>query len=152
MVFVCLLRHFLPPTEMESVLRKQRHTNIDLEEENALLSRHVENMKAAAKKLQSEIETQRTRNENLRKHLDTVRTVLVNSFKETPLPGSDETPSLGTVDGYIGKLQVIVSQDREQHGELVAKVREVAKQLEEDRGKEAGEKMEVDETENGTVS
>ena len=139
---------------MESELRKLRLANIDLEEENALLSRHVENMKSTAKKLQSDIETQRSRNETLKEHLGTLRGVLVGSFKDTPLPGSDDIPTLDTIDSYLGKLQVVISEDREAHSELVAKMKEVAKQLEQEwQGEEIMETEPVEEKiEDGAVS
>ncbi len=135
---------------MESELRKLRLANIDLEEENALLSRHVDNMKSSASKLKSDIATQRSRNSTIREHLDILRTALVASFKDVPLPGSGETPTLDTIDSYIGKLQVAVSEDRELHSELVAKMREVARQLEGEW--QAEEEMETEQTENGAVS
>ena len=54
------------PPEMESEVRKLRQANSELEEENALLSRHVENMQIAIRRMQAEMEKHQTRNAALK--------------------------------------------------------------------------------------
>ena len=130
---------------MESELRKLRLTNIDLEEENALLSRHVENMRTAVGRLQSEIDQQQTRNTDLKDHLQTLREVLLDVFHDTPLPGTAETPSLDTIDSYIGGVQVAVSEG---HSELVAMARVVAERLQAKLGESQMETDNAGQTEN----
>jgi len=126
--------------EMESELRKLRHANSDLEEENALLSRHVEGMKATVDKLNSEIAEQQSRNTVLRDHLKVLREVLVDAFHNSPLPGTDETPTRETVDSYLGKLQVLLGSDPRGHEDMVTTVREVAERLEEELSQRLGSK------------
>ena len=75
------------PLDLESQLRKLRQTSANLEEENALLSRHVENMKTAVEKVQKEVQKQEEKNENLQGHLGVLREVLAATFKDVPLPG-----------------------------------------------------------------
>ena len=119
---------------MEAELRKLRHANGDLEEENALLSRHVEGMKTTVDKLNSEIAEQQSRNTVLRDHLRVLRGVLAEAFRDTPLPGTDEAPTRETVDTYLGQLQDLVASDARGHEGMVAAVREVAGRLEEELG------------------
>ena len=120
---------------MESQLRKLRHDNRDLEEENALLSRHVESMKATVEKLRAEMAEQQSRNTVLKDHLQTLREVLVDAFHNSPLPDTNETPTVETVDGYLGKLQVAAADGAGEYEGMVATMREVAERLEEEVGK-----------------
>ena len=120
---------------MESQLRKLRHDNRDLEEENALLSRHVESMKATVEKLRAEMAEQQSRNTVLKDHLQALREVVVDAFHDSPLPGTNETPTVETVDGYLGKLQVAVADGAGEYKDMVATMREVAERLEEEVGK-----------------
>ena len=117
-------------SEMESQLRKLRQSSSNMEEENALLSRHVENMKAAVVKVQEEVKRQQDRHSLLQDHLAALREVLATTFKDIPLPDSNETPTPDTVDTYMNKLQMAISSEPEKHPELVEKVSEIAKQLE----------------------
>ena len=121
---------------MESELRKLRHTNLDLEEENALLSRHVDNMRAAIAKLQSETESQLARNSKLKAHLQTLRESLTAALQNTPLPDSGETPTVDTIDSFIGKLQVAIATSSEDRSDLVEVIREVEERVREGEERE----------------
>lgn len=115
---------------MESQLRKVRQSSANLEEENALLSRHVESMKLAVERVQKEVERQQNRNTKLQDHLMTLREVLATTFKDIPLPGTNETPTPENVDTYMSKLQLAIANEPEKHPELVNKVSTIARQLE----------------------
>lgn len=115
---------------METQLRKVRQSSANLEEENALLSRHVESMKLAVEKVQKEVERQQNRNAKLQDHLMTLREVLATTFKDIPLPGTNETPTPENVDTYMSKLQLAIANEPEKHPELVDKVSAIARQLE----------------------
>jgi len=71
----------------EAELRQLRKQNTEYEEQNAVLSKHVENMKQAIEKLETEAIIQRQNNDSYLKHLDVLRTTLVASFSRLPLPG-----------------------------------------------------------------
>lgn len=116
--------------EMETQLRKVRQSSANLEEENALLSRHVESMKLAVERVQKEVERQQNRNDKLKDHLVTLREVLATTFKDIPLPGTNETPTPENVDTYMSKLQLAIANEPEKHPELVSKVSAIARQLE----------------------
>jgi septal ring factor EnvC (AmiA/AmiB activator) len=73
----------------EAELRQLRKQNTEYEEQNAVLSKHVENMKQAIDKLEVEAAQQRKNNDSLQKHLDYLRTTLVANFSRIPLPGKN---------------------------------------------------------------
>lgn len=126
--------------DLESQLRKLRQTSANLEEENALLSRHVENMKSAVEKVQKEVQKQEKKNESLQSHLAVIREVLAVTFKDVPLPGSKETPTPATIDSYMSKLQSTISSEPDKHPLLMEKVSAIAKHL----GKVLKEKVSQD--------
>ncbi|XP_064388489.1 high mobility group protein 20A-like [Halichondria panicea] len=115
--------------EMEAKLRKLRQSSSNLEEENALLSRHVDSMKSAVLKVQNEVKKQEDRNGKLQGHLVMLREILVTMFKEVPLPGSGDLPTVDTIDAYMGKLQQAISNDPDKYPDLMVKVSDIAKQL-----------------------
>lgn len=116
--------------EMEVQLRKLRQSNSSLEEESALLSRHVENMKSSVEKIQNEVTKQQTRNDSLKDNLSSLREVLASTFKDVAIPDTNETPTVENIDSYMGKLQVAIASEPDKHPELVDRVTEIAKQLE----------------------
>lgn len=116
--------------DLVSQLRKLRQMSTNLEEENALLSRHVDNMKSAVEKLQNEVQKQEEKNQSLQSHLVMIREVLAVTFKDVPLPGSSETPTPSTIDSYMSKLQTTISKEPEKHPALMEKVSTITKHLE----------------------
>jgi len=127
---VCVLDVVAVGTDLESQLRKLRQSSANLEEENALLSRHVESMKVAVERVQNEVLRQEQRNKQTKDQLDMVREVLVDAFKDVLLPDSNELPSVRTVDNYIVKLEEAVTEKPDSHPALVAKVSSITKNVE----------------------
>ncbi|XP_078388500.1 high mobility group protein 20A isoform X3 [Cetorhinus maximus] len=70
----------------ERELRQLRKSNIEYEERNAALQKHVESMKTAVEKLEIDVMQERNRNVVLQQHLDTLRQALTSSFATVPLP------------------------------------------------------------------
>lgn len=62
-------------------LRRLRRSNNDLEEENALLSKHNENLKGMLERLDRETKEQHSRNEKLREHLMSLKEMLTEAFQ-----------------------------------------------------------------------
>ena len=62
-------------------LRRLRRSNNDLEEENALLSKHNENLKDMLERLDRETKEQYSRNEQLREHLMGLKKMLTEAFE-----------------------------------------------------------------------
>lgn len=68
-------------------LRQLRKINTDYEQQNAILTKHIENMKTAIAKLESEIMQQDKTNASLQQHLDHLRSTLSKGFGGVKLPG-----------------------------------------------------------------
>ena len=68
-------------------MRQLRKQNTDYEEQNAILSKHIDNMKAAIEKLEVEAVQHSSNNMALQNHLDLLRQTLTNNFSTVPLPG-----------------------------------------------------------------
>ncbi|XP_038640155.1 high mobility group protein 20A isoform X5 [Scyliorhinus canicula] len=113
----------------ERELRQLRKSNIEYEERNAALQKHVESMKTAVEKLEIDVMQERNRNVVLQQHLDTLRQALTSSFATVPLPGSGETPTLETIDSYMRKLHGIILSNPQNNENLIATVRDLVSRL-----------------------
>ena len=71
--------------EVENELRKLRHANADLEEQNAVLSRHIETLHGTVQRAHSETQQLQQRNEVLRTHLKSLREEL-SALQGFPCP------------------------------------------------------------------
>lgn len=88
--------------EME--LRKLRKITTEYEEQNAILAKHIENMKAAEIKLRAEMIQMREKNQDVIDHLEKLKVQFVHQFANIPIPGTNEYPTLATVESYITRL------------------------------------------------
>lgn len=113
----------------ESELRQLRRQTTELEEQNAILSKHIDNMKQAIEKLDVESVQQRSSNMALQGHLDGLRTSLTSQFSTTPLPGTGETPTLDTIDAYMAKLHNLILESPQDNESLIATVRDILGRL-----------------------
>ncbi|KAI1904044.1 hypothetical protein AGOR_G00001630 [Albula goreensis] len=113
----------------EAEMRQLRKTNMEYEERNAALQKHVESMRGAVDRLEGDVMQERNRNGLLQQHLDTLRHALTASFTGLPLPGSGETPTLETIDSYMKKLHGIILTNPQEHESLINTVREVVSRL-----------------------
>lgn len=87
-------------------------------------------MKSAVERVHNEVKQQEEKNSKLQDHLVVLREILVSMFKDVPLPETDELPTVDTIDNYMGRLQLTISNEPSKHPELLLKVAEIAKQLE----------------------
>lgn len=83
-------------TAREAELRQLRKSNMEFEERNAALQKHVESMRTAVEKLEVDVIQERSRNTVLQQHLETLRQALTTSFAGVPLPGKTSFSSLVT--------------------------------------------------------
>ncbi|XP_056596084.1 high mobility group protein 20A isoform X1 [Triplophysa dalaica] len=113
----------------EAELRQLRKTNMEYEERNAALQKHVESMRSAVDRLEGDVLQERTRNSLLHQHLETLRSALTHSFSTVPLPGSGETPTLESVDSYMKRLHNIILSNPQEHQHLINTVRDVVNRL-----------------------
>ncbi|XP_033824289.1 high mobility group protein 20A [Periophthalmus magnuspinnatus] len=113
----------------EAELRQLRKTNMEYEERNAALQKHVESMRGAVERLEGDVMQERGRNGLLQQHLETLRQALTSSFSSMPLPGSGETPTIDTIDVYMKKLHSIILSSPQDHENLISTVRDVVNRL-----------------------
>lgn len=76
----------LHATAREAEMRQLRKTNMEYEERNAALQKHVESMRGAVERLEGDVMQERGRNSLLQQHLETLRQALTSSFSSVPLP------------------------------------------------------------------
>lgn len=72
----------------EKELRELRSMNTQFEEQNAILSKHVDQLKTVITGLEEEAKIQRNNNIALVQHLETLRENLATNFVSIPLPGN----------------------------------------------------------------
>uniref|UniRef100_A0A3Q2CDS3 High mobility group protein 20A n=1 Tax=Cyprinodon variegatus TaxID=28743 RepID=A0A3Q2CDS3_CYPVA len=77
---------FLNHSKREAEMRQLRKTNMEYEERNAALQKHVESMRGAVERLEGDVMQERERNGLLHQHLETLRQALTSSFSSVPLP------------------------------------------------------------------
>jgi len=113
----------------EGELRQLRKQNTEFEEQNAILSKHVDNMKAAIEKLKVESVQQHQNNNALQTHLDMLRTTLTANFQSVPLPNTHEVPALDSIDTYMAHLHAVILDSPQENESLIATVREIVGRL-----------------------
>lgn len=71
----------------EAELRRLRKANIEFEEQNAVLQRHIKDMYNAKERLEAELGQDEKHTQALQQHLLAIKNTLVNSLSSVPLPG-----------------------------------------------------------------
>ena len=122
-------------------LRKQAN---EFEEQNAILQKHVENMRSAIGKLEQETTQQQENNAALAKHLDAMRRLVVTHFQGVSLPQPEEPQqpiktttgnkedfklTMENVDEFMARLRTVVYEKSSENEQLLVKVREIANEL-----------------------
>ena len=68
-------------------MRELRKLNYQYEEQNAILSKHIDDLKGIVTSLEEESNIQRNNNIALIQHLESLRDTLASNFVSIPLPG-----------------------------------------------------------------
>lgn len=98
--------HCVPDRETE--LRQLRKSNTDLEQQNAILEKHLENMKQAVDKLQIETLQRKTSNNLLQQHLQKMKNIFIEKFANIALPGNCRYSVRGPVqEGLLASALII---------------------------------------------
>lgn len=113
----------------EAELRKLRKQNTEFEEQNALLGKHIDNMKDAISQLEVDVVQQRNNNTNLQRQLELLRQSLVNNFMSIPIPGTNEYPSLDSIDSYMPRLVSALTEGPYKNDSLLVKVRDIVQRI-----------------------
>ena len=100
--------------QRETELRQLRKLNTEYEEQNAILSKHIENMKVAIEKFEAVSGQNKLSSEMLEEHIHKLGAVLVKQMAGIAIPGSGETPTMDNFEGYMIKLhQTLVKEKHE---------------------------------------
>ena len=103
-------------------------------------------MRSAIGKLEQETIQQQDNNVSLKKHLDAMRHLVVTHFQDIVLPSTDDSQSsiinssmnntkeefkltMENVDDFMARLRTLVYENPKEHEPLLAKVREIANDL-----------------------
>lgn len=113
----------------EKELRELRKLNYQYEEQNAILSTHVDELKKIVSSLEEEANLQRSNNIALVQHLESLRDTLASNFAKIPLPGTDELPTVANIDTYMTKLHQLILDAPQVNEDLIVAVREVVNKL-----------------------
>uniref|UniRef100_A0A1B6DHW6 HMG box domain-containing protein n=1 Tax=Clastoptera arizonana TaxID=38151 RepID=A0A1B6DHW6_9HEMI len=113
----------------ESELRQLRKSNTDYEQQNAVLQKHLENMRAAVEKLTVETQQQKNNNAALQQHLQQLRMTLATGLANTPLPGTNELPSVDTIDEYMERLHSLIIDNNQLNPGLTNNVRDIISRI-----------------------
>ncbi|KAL1023013.1 hypothetical protein UPYG_G00035390 [Umbra pygmaea] len=117
----------------EAELRRLRKANVEFEEQNALLQKHIADMYSAKERLEAELGQDELRTQTLHRHLLAIKHTLVSSLSSVALPGTGETPSLGTLDSYLSRLSGTLESNPHEHRALLAQLRDVLSHLDSEK-------------------
>ncbi|KAK7126864.1 hypothetical protein R3I94_018143 [Phoxinus phoxinus] len=117
----------------EAELRRLRKANVEFEEQNAVLQKHIADMFSAKERLEAELGQDELRTQALQRHLQVIKQTLVSSLATVPLPGTGETPSIGTLDSYLSRLSNTLESRPHEHRGLVLKLQELLAHLDSEK-------------------
>lgn len=117
----------------EAELRRLRKANIEFEEQNAVLQRHIKDMYSAKERLEAELGQDELRTQALHKRLLAIKHTLISSLSSVALPGTGETPSLGNLDTYLSRLSVVLESNPQKHRAFLTQLREVLAHLDSEK-------------------
>jgi len=95
----------------ENELRQLRKQTTEFDEQNAVLGKHIDSMKAAISKLEVETLQQRQNNASLQQHLEAVRQLVLQGFKGVQVPGLSEPLGVRNVDDMVSILLNIMTEN-----------------------------------------
>merc|ERR1719323_2371529 len=112
----------------ETELKQLRKSVTEMEEQNGILAKHVDTMRTAIAKLETETAVQAENNASMQRHVDALRTSVVNALGGASLPGSEAAPTMDNVDAFMRRIQGLLARG-EGNSPLVVKVREVVAKM-----------------------
>jgi len=113
----------------ENELRQLRKQTTEFDEQNAVLSKHIDSMKTAISKLEMETLQQRQNNASQNQHLESIRFLVLQAFKGVQVPGFTDGLSTRNVDEMVTKLLSIVTDNPTQHPALIQAARDVVARI-----------------------
>ncbi|EAT43244.1 AAEL005309-PA [Aedes aegypti] len=112
---------------IDSELRMLRKSNIDYEQQNSVLEKHVENMDNGIQKLENETNSLKTRNAVLQSYLQKLKTVLAGALAGLPIGSGKEGATVDNIDKYMGELHQMAKSNS--HGHALNKAKDIIRKL-----------------------
>ncbi|XP_055596988.1 high mobility group protein 20A [Uranotaenia lowii] len=112
---------------IDSELRMLRKSNIDYEQQNSVLEKHVENMDNGIQKLENETNSLKSRNVTLQNYLQRLRTVLAGALSGLPIGSEVKGATVDNIDRYMGELHQMVKSNT--HGHVLNKAKDIIRKL-----------------------
>lgn len=83
--------YYLLSIAREAELRRLRKANVEFEEQNSILQKHIAEMFNAKERLEAELGQDELRTQALHRRLQAIKQTLVTSLASVPLPGQSVT-------------------------------------------------------------
>lgn len=112
---------------IDSELRMLRKSNIDYEQQNSVLEKHVENMDNGIQKLENETSSLRARNATLQSYLQKLRTVLAGALAGLPIGPDHKGATAENIDQYMSELHQMAKSST--HGHTLNKAKDIIRKL-----------------------
>lgn len=112
---------------IDSELRMLRKSNIDYEQQNSVLEKHVENMDNGIQKLDNETSSLRARNATLQNYLQKLRSVLANALAGLPIGPDHKGATADNIDQYMAELHQMAKSST--HGHTLNKAKDIIRKL-----------------------
>lgn len=90
--------------QLETELKKIRKLNTDYEQQNAVLEKHVENVRAGISKTNNEITDIRSENDRLASYLEMLRKKLATQLRNLSIPSEANGANIENIDKYMNDL------------------------------------------------
>lgn len=111
---------------IEAELKLLRKNNIEMEQQNSVLLKHVENMENGVRKVESEIALTKKKNMQLEVYLTKLRCLLAANFHSLSLPGSKGGATVENIDKYMMDL---TNETKKAHSSVATKARDIIKNI-----------------------
>ncbi|XP_062561591.1 high mobility group protein 20A [Armigeres subalbatus] len=112
---------------IDSELRMLRKSNIDYEQQNSVLEKHVENMDNGIQKLENETNSLKTRNAVLQSYLLKLKSVLAGALAGLPIGSGKEGATVDNIDRYMSELHQMAKSST--HGHALNKAKDIIRKL-----------------------
>lgn len=100
---------------IDSELRMLRKSNIDYEQQNSVLEKHVENMDNGIQKLENETNSLKTRNAVLQSYLLKLKSVLAGALAGLPIGSDKQGATVENIDKYMTELHQMAKSSTQGH-------------------------------------
>lgn len=111
---------------IEAELKILRKNNVEMEQQNSVLMKHVENMENGVRKVESEIAQNKKKNMALEVYLTKLRCLLAANFNSLSLPGSKSGATVENIDKYMNDLS---QEAKKSHSSVASKARDILKNI-----------------------